>query len=308
MKRILVAAAVIRRDGKILIAQRPLDKHQGGLWEFPGGKVEEGEPVEVALVREIEEELGIRPTRFRPLIRISHDYTDKAVCLDVWEITAFEGEAHGREGQSVRWITPAELLSYEFPAANRPIVAAARLPALYAITPADLDTEAYGQWLDIRLQRQAELILLRAPQMRRDDYLRLAERFLRRCESAGATLMLHGEPALLASVPAHGVHLPSAVLMGARELAVPPGCWSAASVHGADELERAHELGVDFVTLSPVRQTASHPGVSGMGWEKFAVLAQSARIPVYALGGMRPGDLESAWRAGAQGVAGIQAF
>lgn len=307
MKRILVVAAVIRRDGRILIAQRPRDKHMGGLWEFPGGKVEAGEPVQRALARELEEELGIVPTDFRPLIRISHDYPDKAVCLAVWEVGAFAGEAHGREGQAIRWVTPAELPAFEYPAANRPIVTAARLPAQYPITPPDIDEATGEAWLARALAQGAAVVLLRAPPLPTARYEALAGVFLQRCRQAGAQLMLHGDPALLLRVDADGVHLPWARLatLGARPAAL-DGRWLAASVHNREELEQAERLGVDFVTLSPVRETASHPGVPGMGWEAFAALAAAAHVPVYALGGMRLDDLEVAWRSGAQGIAGIR--
>ena len=122
-KLIHVAAAVIRNGrGQILIARRPDDKHQGGLWEFPGGKVEAGETVPQALARELEEEIGITVTACAPFMRIDHDYGDKRVTLDIRKVTAFTGEPHGREGQPSRWVPVSELHTYEFPAANRPIV------------------------------------------------------------------------------------------------------------------------------------------------------------------------------------------
>lgn len=307
MKRILVAAAVIRREGKILIAQRPADKHQGGLWEFPGGKAELGEPVQQALVREIEEELGITPQQFRPLIRVTHDYPDKAVCLDVWEISAFSGEPYGREGQPVRWVSGDELASYSFPAANRPIVTAARLPARYFITPPDFSSVAAGiEWLDGRLAKAAKLILLRAPGLPRSDYLALADAFLARCRAGGAALMLHGEPELLQQVPAQGLHLPYAGLAALQHRPLSADCWLAASIHDQAELEKAQTLGVDFVTASPVLPTLSHPGASVMGWGGLTALTEAATVPVYALGGMQENDLERAWQAGAQGIAGIR--
>ena len=143
MKRVHVAAAVIRdNSGKILIARRADTQHQGGLWEFPGGKVEADESVETALARELHEELGIVVSAARPLIKVRHDYPDKQVLLDVWEVSAFTGEPHGAEGQPLEWVAPRDLLNYEFPAANQPIVAAARLPAQYLITPEDLETPA----------------------------------------------------------------------------------------------------------------------------------------------------------------------
>jgi 8-oxo-dGTP diphosphatase len=306
MKRILVVAAVIRRDGRILIAQRPLDKHMGGLWEFPGGKVEAGEPVERALVRELEEELGIVATAFAPLIRISHDYPDKSVCLDVWDVTAFAGEPHGREGQAVRWVTSDELPGFDYPAANRPIVTAARLPRRYLISPPDLDAAGYAAWADAALARGARLLLLRAPGLPEADYPAVARACLARCRAAGAQLMLHGDAARLGAVDADGVHLPAAALATLAERPPIGPRWLAASVHDAAELARAEALGVDFVTLSPVRETASHPGAAGMGWEAFAAIVARAQVPVYALGGMRADDEAVARQAGAQGVAGIR--
>ena len=141
MKRVHVAAAVIRgTDGKILIARRADTQHQGGLWEFPGGKVEAGESVEAALGRELQEELGIVVKAARPLIKVQHDYPDKHVLLDVWEVSEFTGEPHGAEGQPLAWVSQRELADYPFPEANQPIVAAARLPDQYLITPDGLET------------------------------------------------------------------------------------------------------------------------------------------------------------------------
>lgn len=306
MKRILVVAAVIRRDGLILIAERPAHLHQGGLWEFPGGKVEAGEAVGDALVRELQEELGITPTASSPMIRIAHDYPDKSVCLDVWSVTAFEGEPHGREGQPTRWVTPEDLSRYAFPAANKPIVSAARLPDRYLITPDDMTADARRNWVAERLARGASLVLFRAPSLAAQAYLDEASGLLRLCRDAGARLILHGDPGLLAQVPADGVHLPARSLTRFEARPVGPGSWLAASVHSAGELMQAEHLGVDFVTLSPVAATVSHPDAEAIGWLRFAGLVQQAKVPVYALGGMQDEDVANARKARAQGVAGIR--
>lgn len=122
-KRVHVAVAVISNgDGHILIAKRPDHVHQGGFWEFPGGKVEAGETLEKALQRELHEELGIKVECCQPFIQVVHDYSDKQVLLDVWQVTGFSGDAVGREGQPIRWVEPAALSEYEFPAANSPIL------------------------------------------------------------------------------------------------------------------------------------------------------------------------------------------
>ena len=120
----VVAAVILDGDGHILIARRSLDKDMGGLWEFPGGKVESGENTTDALCRELEEELGIRPLSWQPLICIEHDYPEKTVVLDVWIVNSFSGEAYGREGQPVQWVELDALREFEFPDANLGIIEA----------------------------------------------------------------------------------------------------------------------------------------------------------------------------------------
>ena len=120
-----VAVAVIRNaQNDILISRRHADAHQGGLWEFPGGKVRRGESLQQALGRELREELGIEIGAIRPLLQVEHDYGDRQVLLDVWLVREFSGEARSLEGQPLRWVAPTELAHYAFPAANRPILEA----------------------------------------------------------------------------------------------------------------------------------------------------------------------------------------
>ncbi len=125
MPAVHVAVGVILDPQKnILLTRRADDSHQGGLWEFPGGKLEAGEPVLEALSRELREELGIEPTATEALIEIRHDYGDKQVFLDVHLVLSFTGEPAPLEGQPMRWVAAAELADFEFPAANLPIVEA----------------------------------------------------------------------------------------------------------------------------------------------------------------------------------------
>jgi 8-oxo-dGTP diphosphatase len=126
MKKIeVVAAAIFSECGeKLFIARRAKNAHQGGLWEFPGGKKESGEKPEQALYRELEEELGIQTKVHEPLIKLSHDYGDKLVELDVYKVTKFSGTAHGAEGQETRWIKLQEIHNYDFPEANKAIIEA----------------------------------------------------------------------------------------------------------------------------------------------------------------------------------------
>lgn len=126
MSRLHVAVGVIVRRDRVLIARRPDNVHKGGLWEFPGGKVEVGETVTQALGRELEEELGIGVSASEALIEISHNYPEKQVLLDVQLVLSFTGDPCGREGQPLQWATVEELADYAFPEANTPIITALR--------------------------------------------------------------------------------------------------------------------------------------------------------------------------------------
>ena len=124
-----VAVGVIfdnQQEDQILIAKRPQHLHQGGLWEFPGGKVAAGETVNQALKRELFEELGITVTQSQPLMQVEHNYSDKQVFLDIWTVTQYSGEARGLEGQECRWVAMQQLLcaesKYQFPEANKAIL------------------------------------------------------------------------------------------------------------------------------------------------------------------------------------------
>jgi 8-oxo-dGTP diphosphatase len=286
-----------------------LHKHQGGLWEFPGGKIDDGETAAEALVRELQEELAIVATAFRPLLTVEHHYADKSVRLQVFRVTAFDGEAHGAEGQPTLWVNAAELANYAFPAANTAIVKAAVLPERYGITP---EPDEIGgdllSWLHERLQTGMWLCL-RARSLGKAEYLALARQVAVLAQQRQARLMLHGHADALAQIPsAAGVHLTS---MQAGELALwrqqlGEQCYLAVSCHDRQELEQAWRNGADLATLSPVQATASHLGQQGMGWATFGELVQQARLPVFALGGMTADDIPRAQATGAQGVAGIR--
>ncbi|GAB3011459.1 8-oxo-dGTP diphosphatase MutT [Bowmanella dokdonensis] len=121
-KIVHVAVGVILRDKQVFISKRAERLHQGGKWEFPGGKVEDGESVQQALARELKEEVDIQIRASESFMLIEHDYGDKHVRLDIHLVRDFNGEPHGREGQEGRWVVVAELGNYEFPKANLPII------------------------------------------------------------------------------------------------------------------------------------------------------------------------------------------
>ncbi|MEH6580425.1 MAG: 8-oxo-dGTP diphosphatase MutT [Halioglobus sp.] len=120
----VAVAVILDSQERILISKRSAQAHQGGLWEFPGGKVEAGESVEHALARELQEEVGIGVGSVTPLLKVRHRYSDKDVLLDVWVVRDFSGTARGCEGQPLAWISVEGLQDYSFPEANKPIIEA----------------------------------------------------------------------------------------------------------------------------------------------------------------------------------------
>jgi 8-oxo-dGTP diphosphatase len=303
-----VAAAAVNDDqGRILITRRADHVHQGGLWEFPGGKVEPGETTAQALRRELLEELGIQALGSEPLIRVLHHYRDRSVLLDVHRVNAYSGVVEGREGQPWRWVPPGVLRDYAFPAADRPIITALLLPGRYLITGEDaVRSDEFLARLEQALDAGIELVQLRAKTLMEDEYRKLARRAVALCGERGARLLLNGPLELTLRLHAHGIHLTSAQLMNLPERPLGQDRLIGASCHNRNELMRAQDLGLDFAVLSPVRPTLSHPQAAPLGWEGFRRLVDQTAMPIYALGGMGAGDLTQAKRAGAQGIAAIR--
>lgn len=312
MKEVHVAVGVVRKGREVLIARRPEHVHQGGLLEFPGGKVEAGETVQQALARELAEEVGIAvpEASLRPVIGIRHDYGDKRVFLDVWETDQFSGTPHGQEGQPIRWLATDALRDVDFPAANRPIIRALTLPSMYPITGGEgLAPEALLEQICVRLDRlRPEWCLFRAPWLETVAYVALASRLLEWCNRRHIRLMLHGAPALLDQVPAAGIHLPWRIARGLEPGGLAIEGLLGVSCHNRSELVHAAQLGADFATLGPVCATRSHPGSRPLGWPAFEGLVAQAVMPVFALGGLAFDARSVAREAGAQGVAGISAW
>ncbi|TDX30257.1 8-oxo-dGTPase [Modicisalibacter xianhensis] len=306
----VAAAAIFSSDGQeVLLARRPSTVDQGGLWEFPGGKLAPFETGFEALKRELHEELGLSIERAQPLIRVHHEYPDKHILLDVWQVHAFSGEPYGREGQAVRWVPLGELFNYPFPAANLPILRAVMLPTEYLITGEESDDEVFLTRLERALvEDNVRLVQLRAKTLDEEAYLQRAEKSLALCRQYQARLLLNGEPRLLDTVDADGIHLTSDRLMSLERRPLPAGKWLAASTHDRAQLEQAARIGCDFVTLSPLRTTPTHPDAAPLGWHDFQQMVETAGMPVFALGGMTRHDANHARAVGAQGIASIRDF
>lgn len=334
----VVAAVLEDERGRVLIAQRPPGKSLAGAWEFPGGKLKAGEGRLEALARELHEELGIELDDARPLIHYRHRYPELEVELDAWRVTRWRGEPYGREGQAIDWQAPAALMDYGLLPADAPILNALRLPPLVLVTPPAapagegafldaLEASVAGHRASAVAGRELPLaagcdllVVLRRPDLDPADLLELAAGAACRLDGSGAQLLLHGDPQVLGPLlrepPAPlrvrlagtlaGLHSP-AWFLSAITGRPPPREWLfGVSCHDAAELAAAQAAGADYAFLGNLKPSASHPGRPGIGWDAFAAGVADLSLPVYAIGGLGPADLEDAWAAGAQGVAAIR--
>jgi 8-oxo-dGTP diphosphatase len=304
-----VVAGIVRDEqGRVLLAQRPPGKHLAGLWEFPGGKREPEESPEHALRRELAEEIGIETGAVEPLIAVPWHYPEKSVLLDVYAVRDWRGEAHGREGQALRWVGIEAMHALPMPPADKPVIAALRLPVHYPITPEpDADDAAFVRRVGQLLEAGETCIQLRCKTASPDRLRVLAQAVRDLAVQAGAQFLVNDNIELALESDA-GVHLPAEHLMRLSSRPLPADRWLAASCHDGRELAHAATIGVDFAVLGPVLPTASHPHAQALGWNRFAELVAQVPLPVYALGGVGPRDLAHAKRAGAQGLAGISGF
>ena len=299
----VAAGVILGPDGQFLLAQRPAGKAYAGYWEFPGGKIEPGETVAQALARELHEELGLDVHTSHPWLVREYHYPHASVRLHFRRVTGWTGEPRGREGQVFAWQLPDRLTVTPMLPANGPILRSLVLPAEYALTNlAELGEANFFAALDRALARGVRLVQVREPSLSGDALARFARVVVDRVHVTGGRVLLNGSPEAARAAGADGVHLTSARLMAATER--PAGFdWCAASCHDARELAQAAALGLDFAVLGPVLPTPTHPAHAGIGWAGFAALTAGSPLPVYAIGGLRAVDRETAWAAGAQGIA-----
>jgi 8-oxo-dGTP diphosphatase len=305
-----VAVAVIRNPtGQIFITRRPDYVHQGGLWEFPGGKLEHGESVQDALQREIMEESGISIEESRPLIKIPYQYPDKRVLLDVREVLQYSGEPHGKEGQACEWCNISELHNVSFPAANRSIVSALQLPSTFLVTPEPgPEIDLFLTRLEERIKNGVHWFQLRAKTLAKSEYDVLSKDVCAICEKAGAHAMLRTDVETITELGGAGLHVSAQQLMALSARPVPADLWFSASCHTQAEIEHANSLAVDFIYIGSVNATASHENLVPIGWEEFSRLVDFASMPAYAIGGMGLADSIKSRELGGQGIASISAL
>jgi 8-oxo-dGTP diphosphatase len=298
----VAAAVIVRADGKVLLAQRPAGKAYAGYWEFPGGKLEPGESPRAALVRELREELGLVVRRAAPWLVQRYVYPHAHVELNFFRVFAWDGEPFGHDGQAFAWQTPGHFDVAPLLPANTAVLRALELPAVYGITMAgELGEDAFLARARMALDRGLELVQLREKDWPATRQRALTDALLALAAPRGAQVLLNGDADRARAWGCAGVHWTAAALAGATTR--PQDMLCAASCHSREDIDKAGALGLDFAVLGPVLPTPTHPGAAAMGWDAFAAIAGKSPLPVFALGGLNRGDLETAILHGAHGVA-----
>ena len=314
-----VSAAVILRDAQnvsgaeYLLAQRPPGKAYAGYWEFPGGKVEAGESFAQALVRELQEELGITVTEMTPWITRHFVYPHARVEIRFFRVTAWTGDLHPHEHTDTTWLDTRGMaggkdleqmpVSPVLPA-NTPILRALALPPVYSVT------NAHAVGVDAELARIARarpmLVQVREKSLSDSDRRDFARKVIDIVHGYGGYVLLNGNADDALAMGADGVHLTSNALMACDQRPDLPLVF--ASCHTAAELARASALGLDAAVLGSVNATPTHPDQFPLGWSAFATLIEGCALPVYAIGGMTAADVAEAQALGAQGVAMLRGW
>ena len=297
-----VACALIWRNEQILLSKRHKGTHLGGLWEFPGGKFESGEEAMTCLSRELKEELDIALVDASFMFQIPWNYGEKSVRLWVYEVSRFDGEPRGLEGQDVSWFPSEFLTELQFPRANDAIIRAVGLPRITKILDAKFAREP-KTW--VREMHDRSVLYLRGLPPGRD-----LEGAIGLAIGKGHQVILTLDQ-LTCFQEGCGVHLRKNdgiqdALECLRALDRP---WPLTSgIRDESDIERQRDWPSDAVFISPVRQTSSHFGIPALGWNRFSELACDLGVPAYALGGMTKSDIEVVKRYWGFGVAGISGF
>lgn len=300
-----VAVGVLRApDGRVLLTERKAGKDAAGFWELPGGQVEPGESPAQAAVRELLEEVGVRADELAPWRVYEHDFPAKRVRLHWFNVRRWSGEPKGREGQRLAWVDPAWPTVGPLLPSNELAMATLALPELVGVARVN-HTPGAPEELLAKIPSLAvdglRLLIVRALDLAPGQRVQLTRRLRQLRQGTGLRLLLSGTALEARQAGACGLHSSAAALAGLVER--PPTRLWAVSAHNPRDLERARALGADFALVSPVLPTAAHPGDQALGWDGLRALVAASPLPVYAQGGLAPGDIGAARSAGALGVA-----
>ncbi len=304
-----VAVGVIKnQDNEVLISKRADHVHQGGLWEFPGGKIEAGEKVTDALIRELKEELGITCEKIQPLSEIEFDYGDKKVCLHTRIVNEFTGSASGCEGQKIQWVNLKLLDDYTFPEANITILRQIQLPEHIQITGQYSTIDELLSRSEQCFQKKISMLHFRAHHLSDSEYINHAKALKSLCADHAVALIVNRNQKVFEEVDADGLHLTRYEARNYSKRPVDRDKYLSVSCHSSYEIIVAQNLMADYCFISPVKDAISHDAGEAIGFEAFENFCHQSPFPLYALGGMTTEDIKQVRSLGGAGVAGISEY
>ena len=295
-------AVLIDADNKVLFGQRPTIKSWGGWWEFPGGKIEKSETSIEALYREIYEEIGVNITQFSRWVTRNYSYKGNDFTLHFFKVSKWEGKVTSKENQRLVWTSLQKPEISPILPANQFVQKAFDLPKSYAITNLSETTkEVFFNQLKDKISDGLRMIQVREKNISHNELKIFSKEVIKICKPNNVKVIINSNEKLAHEIKADGVHLTSKDLLNAR--VKPKNLIVAASCHTQEEIDIAEKIDVDFLVLSAVKKTLSHPNISPIGWKKFKKMANKSSTPIYALGGLGDFDYQSAIENGGIGIA-----
>lgn len=292
-----VAIAILLHKSKVLVGWRQANQHQGNKHEFPGGKIEEGETPEQACRREVYEEVGIGLKEWHQFDVIRHEYEDIIVTLHLLHAYVPD-ELLNLIHQPWSWFSRDQLTDLNFPKANSTIIERLIWSHLIKISDQVDELPKTNSQMYLRIETK--------------DIEKLQQQLIKLSEQQLLKLIVNVDVwqqlNTVLQEKIKTVHLKQSQLMQLKKGDLVVAKRYIAACHDAVSVQHAHQIGCDAIFLSPVNPTATHPNSKVLGWDGFAALAQKSDIPVFALGGVAPADLEQAQKHNAYGLAGIRQF
>ncbi|BBB23418.1 7,8-dihydro-8-oxoguanine triphosphatase [Isorropodon fossajaponicum endosymbiont JTNG4] len=307
MKTIKAVVGVLRnKNQEILIARRKKEQFMGGFWELPGGKIEAGESKEQAIIRELKEELDIQVNQLTLHQTMMHKYEDRTVQLSIYNINEYQNTPLGIEGQAISWVDVNELNNYKLLPTMKAFISSITLPNKYWITPSS--NHQSDEWMakfNQKLTQDTTLLQLRSKIEL--DHSFIAE-LHNKCKQNNIKLLLNTVNKTFDENYCDGWHITTAEMLKLSKRPCADNKLLGVSTHNLVEALKAQEMGADFVVISPVQATKTHPNTLPLGWNSAKKVVDKLNISVYFLGGMALKDLEKTRQLGAQGIAGVSAF
>lgn len=301
-----VVGVLYNKSGELLIAKRQDHQFMPGFWELPGGKIESGETTEQTIIRELNEELGIKVSALSLHQTMQHTYADRVVELCIYNIDQYQNTPTGIEGQQIAWTSVQDLHNYQLLPTMRAFIDSITLPNKYWITPSsDHQSEVWMKKFNEKITQDISLIQLRSKTTLDNHFI--AE-LHNRCKQDNIKLLINTLDKSFNEPYCDGWHLTTNEMLNLKSRPCANEKILGASTHNLNEALKAQSIGVDFVVISPVQATKTHPDTAPLGWNAAQEVVDKLNIPVYFLGGMGLEDLEKTLRIGAQGIAGVSAF